>query len=60
MQKILRLIQENQQITSYEGLENTLSALNNIIDHEYFLFGLSLQPTLTTNETLITDNYPAS
>lgn len=60
MQKILRLVQENQVITSYENLESTLAALNNIIDHEYFLFGLSLQPTLTTNETLITDNYPTS
>ncbi|MCG3720899.1 LuxR family transcriptional regulator [Vibrio cincinnatiensis] len=60
MQKILRLIQENQSITTHQHLEQTLLKLNNLIDHEYFLFGLSLQTSLTKSETLITDNYPLS
>ncbi|ASW83222.1 LuxR family transcriptional regulator [Vibrio anguillarum] len=60
MYKILRLIQENQQITSHDDLENVLNGLNNLIDHEFFLFGLSFQPTLKTSETLVTDNYPNS
>ncbi|MDN3697122.1 MULTISPECIES: autoinducer binding domain-containing protein [Vibrio] len=58
MKKILRLIEENREISSHEKLESVLFDLNNIIDHEYFLFGLSLKPTLTTSETLLTDNYP--
>src|SRR5690554_2613794 len=60
MQKILRLIQENQSSTTHQHLEQTLLKLNNLIDHEYFLFGLSLQTSLTKSETLITDNYPLS
>ncbi|MDE1315949.1 LuxR family transcriptional regulator [Vibrio aestuarianus] len=58
MHKILRLIQENQHITSHMELENVLLTLNNLIDHEFFLFGLSLHPTLRSRETLLTDNYP--
>ncbi|MBW3695489.1 LuxR family transcriptional regulator [Vibrio sp. T187] len=60
MKEILRLIEENREITSHEQLEQTLLKLTNIIDHEYFLFGLSLQPKLENSEILMTDNYPAS
>lgn len=60
MQKILQLIEENQVIDSPKQLEQILLKLNNIIDHEYFLLGISLQPTLVDGKTLIIDNYPAS
>lgn len=58
MQKILRLIQENPFIDSFQALQSTLAKMNHLIEHEYFLFGLSLQTTLTSNDTLIADNYP--
>jgi len=60
MKEILRLIEENREITSHEQLEDTLLQLTNIIGHEYFLFGLALQPNLKDSEILMTDNYPAS
>ncbi|MGD8110133.1 helix-turn-helix transcriptional regulator [Vibrio sp. TRT 21S02] len=58
MKEILRLIEEHKVVNTAEELETVLSKLNHILENEFFLLGLSLDPMLKEGRTIIIDNYP--
>lgn len=46
MNKLLRLIQENQRVNSVDELQTLLTSIGNELNHESFLFGLYLEESM--------------
>ncbi len=58
MKAVLDLAEKIRSIEAESGLKSAVEDLANLIDFEYFLFGLSISETVTTSSVLIKDNYP--
>lgn len=59
MKVVMELLERLQKAESMSELPGILEAISNIVEFDYFLFGLALPNSITHSDILMYDNYPS-